>query len=270
MQSRSPETRKHSMSSPSVSKPISIGPTSLVLPADRNTTTVPIDAHTLANLVEVLASRLRGMVSCIEGFTDLLFDTLTTPEQRETALRIFESASQIERILVDLQHFSQPVQPVLRKRSLRALLEALLAALNDTDLGRIDLRLPEHLDQTVLADPVLLQQALLALLHNALDAAPEPSSVRLELSWAEPDQTLQVDVWNEGFIDVPHAEQAVFAAFYTTKTQNLGLGLAIARRIAEAHQGRLVLAGNDAEEGITFSLQLPLDPTEVEGPDQPV
>ena len=270
MQSRSPLSSKHSMSSSSVSTPVCISPTPLVLPADRNPTALPVDERALASLVEVLASRLRGMVSCIEGFTDLLFDTLTTPEQRETALRIFEGASQIERILVDLQRYSQPVDPVLRTRSLRTFLEALLAALSDDDVGRLDLRLPSDLEQPVIADPVLLRQALLALLHNAREAAPQQESVRLDLSLPASDEALHVEVWNKGFIDVPHAEKVVFDAFYTTKTQNLGLGLSIARRIVEAHQGQLVLASNDPEAGITFSFQLSLDPAQVIVPDQPV
>jgi signal transduction histidine kinase len=211
-------------------------------------------------MVEVLTCRLSGMVSCIEGFTDLLFETLTTPEQRETAFRIFESVSQIERVLIDLQHYSQSVQPVLRTRPLRTIFDALLAALSDADLGRVDLRLPSDLEQPITADPLLLRQALLALLRNALDVAPQQESVRLECSISEPDQALRFNVWNKGYIEVPQAEEIVFDAFYTTKVQNLGLGLSIARRIVEAHQGQLLLASNDPVEGVTFSLILPLDP----------
>ena len=64
----------------------------------------------LGDFTQVLTHRIRNLLASIEGFTDLLTDTLGSREQRELALRILESTARIEFVLDDLQYYSQPVR----------------------------------------------------------------------------------------------------------------------------------------------------------------
>ncbi len=75
--------------------------------------------------------------------------------------------------------------------------------------------------------------------------------------------TTRFNVSNQGTINLDEAANQVFKPFFTTKTQNLGIGLSMARRIAEAHGGTLYLAANDQIQGTCFTLELPV-PTEDE------
>jgi signal transduction histidine kinase len=109
-----------------------------------------------------------------------------------------------------------------------------------------------------MADPGLLRQALLALLQNAFDASPAGKQVVLRVLCDARRRAVCFNVWNEGVILLHDAETKVFEPFFTTKARNLGIGLPLARRIAETHGGSLYLAANDALQGTCFTLELPL------------
>jgi len=208
----------------------------------------------VADLAHILAHRLRGPLTSIQCYTEMLAETLGTYEEREMALRIIESAAAIEGMLADLQRFSFSITPVLRGLDARRVAEGVLAGLGEQGI-RVQLVVEE--DGEVAADPVLLQQALLILLHNALDAVRKagPSAPSVRLTVSRPGaEVVCFDVWNPGSVS-EHGQQ-VFEPFFTTKSQNLGIGLPIARRIAAAHGGQLTL-GVCSGEGVTFTLSLP-------------
>jgi signal transduction histidine kinase len=108
---------------------------------------------------------------------------------------------------------------------------------------------------------VQLQQVVLNLVLNGLDAIREsPTGERtLVLRTARAgDGAVEVAVQDSG-IGIDEAElDHMFQAFYTTKPEGLGMGLAIARSIVEAHAGRLT-ARNNPEGGATLSFELPVD-----------
>lgn len=112
----------------------------------------------------------------------------------------------------------------------------------------------------VCGDRVQLQQVILNLLMNGLDAMRESSegerTLVLRTLRADPPASLVVAVEDSG-VGIDEADlDHVFHAFYTTKPEGLGMGLAIARSIVEAHGGRLE-ARNNPERGATFSFTLP-------------
>ena len=120
------------------------------------------------------------------------------------------------------------------------------------------LELQENLP-AVLIDPIQLQQVLVNLLRNALEAIPTDSPSReivIRTQSGAPDfAEIAVSDSGRGLL----AEQCdrIFAPFFTTKSKGLGVGLSISRSIAEAHGGRLWATPN-AERGATFHLQLPI------------
>lgn len=112
----------------------------------------------------------------------------------------------------------------------------------------------------VWGDRVQLQQVVLNLLLNGLDAMPEGGggdrSLVLQTIRTSPD-IVEVAVRDSGNgIDEAALDQ-VFQAFYTTKVAGMGMGLTIARAIVEAHGGRLAARNNPAG-GATFAFTLPL------------
>lgn len=225
-----------------------------MLPNSPTTSRLP-DEQRLGDFAQVLTHRIRNLLAGIEGFTDLLTDTLGSREQRELALRILESTARIEFVLNDLQYYSQPVRTASIPLGVEDVLDRLLATLEENDRHRVSLDV-EQACGAVLADPSLLRQALLALVQNAFDATRRDKHVALHVSVNH--DTVRFNVWNRGVIDLNEAAHKVFEPFFTTKAQNMGIGLSMARRIAEAHGGALYLAANDPLQGTCFILEMPL------------
>ncbi len=108
------------------------------------------------------------------------------------------------------------------------------------------------------ADRVQLQQVLLNLIVNAIDAMranKEPKELLIRTGKAEPSGVL-VAVQDSGPGLEPVVLERVFESFYTTKPTGLGLGLSICRSIIEAHGGRLWASMNQ-QRGATFQFTLP-------------
>ena len=111
----------------------------------------------------------------------------------------------------------------------------------------------------VIADRTQLQQVILNLLRNAADAMRTiDDRPRVLLIRTERDEGNQVrlSVKDSGVGITPQAADRIFEAFYTTKTDGMGIGLSVSRSIIEAHQGRLWATPNDGP-GATFSFAIP-------------
>jgi two-component system, NtrC family, sensor histidine kinase HydH len=226
-------------------------PTSVV-----QTPSVPADEQALMDLSVTLAHRIRSLVAGIEGYTDLLTHTLGTSEQREMALRIFEGAARIERILGDLQLYGQPIEPLPVRVAVEDVINGLLNFLEEQDAGRVAVEYGGSPEACVQADPGLIRQGLLSLVRNALEAT-KAGKVRICVSGGTKKESVQIDVWNEGSIPTEDADTRLFIPFFTTKAQNLGIGLPVARRIAQAHGGTLMLTENSDVFGTCFSFSIP-------------
>ena len=130
-------------------------------------------------------------------------------------------------------------------------------------MRRHDVVLRKHLAPTlprVTGDQVQLQQVLINLIMNAIDAMNAVHDRPRELtiiSKADGSERVLVEVRDSGIgLDPRHSEQ-VFEAFYTTKAEGIGIGLSISRSIIEAHGGRLWASAN-ALNGAVFCFSLPV------------
>jgi PAS domain S-box-containing protein len=132
------------------------------------------------------------------------------------------------------------------------------------DAIRRGVRLRADLARSLLvveADRVSLQQVVMNLVVNAMDAVAEVDRERrlVTVRTHAGDGTVEVEVNDTGNgIPAGHREQ-LFDAFFTTKPDGVGLGLAIARSIAEAHGGRIAIDERNGP-GAVFRLTLPSQP----------
>jgi len=111
----------------------------------------------------------------------------------------------------------------------------------------------------VVADRIQIQQVILNLLRNAADAMssiddhPRELLIRTE---RDGGNQVRLSVQDSGIGLTRQAAGNIFEAFYTTKTDGMGIGLSVSRSIIEAHQGRLWATPNDGP-GTTFSFAIP-------------
>jgi len=111
----------------------------------------------------------------------------------------------------------------------------------------------------VRGDQVLLEQVLVNLIHNAAQAMHDQPRHRrrIVLATCRVAQGVRIAVSDQGPGIPPEQLDQIFAPFFTTKPDGLGLGLNICRTIIEAHGGSMMVA-NDADGGATFSFILPI------------
>jgi C4-dicarboxylate-specific signal transduction histidine kinase len=111
----------------------------------------------------------------------------------------------------------------------------------------------------VLGDGVQLQQVLLNLLLNAMDAsAGLPAALRrVTVETSDDEDGVVVRVSDRGTGFGPHDGEALFASFFSTKKGGLGLGLSIARAIVQAHEGTIHAAPRTGG-GAVFTMRLPI------------
>ena len=138
--------------------------------------------------------------------------------------------------------------------------EALALVQSEVRRREVDMRIDLAGDlPVVFADRVQLQQVMINLIMNGVDAMSERSARPRELLIAaaqEPSDEVRVAVQDSGPGLEPAMLERVFEAFYTTKPQGIGIGLSISRSIIEAHGGRLWATRNDGP-GATFHFTLP-------------
>jgi C4-dicarboxylate-specific signal transduction histidine kinase len=172
-----------------------------------------------------------------------------------------ERASAVVERVRQMSRRAAPRQAPCRIREIVDSVVALAARMSALRDVAIDTEIPRNLPP-VLGDRVQLEQVLLNLVVNAMDAMSdvEPSERRVEVratvDTEDGHPSVTIRVADRGVGLKPEQMSRLFEAFYTTKPQGLGLGLAISRSIVDAHGGRLWAEAN-GEKGAVFAFRLP-------------
>ena len=181
-------------------------------------------------------------------------------EARAAAQRIVRDGNRAAEVISRVHGFLRKSEPKKAQLDMNETIRGVVALTRReaNDLGvEIELTLPSDL-KAVWADPVQLQQVILNLLLNGLEAlatsANRQRKLKISTSEHEADQVLVVVHDNGPGIDSESLER-VFEPFYTSKAEGMGMGLAISRSIIEEHGGRL-WATNNGVAGATFQFTL--------------
>ena len=220
---------------------------------------------TLGELMAAISHELRQPLTAIRAHADaggMLVDR--TPFDVSEVREVFRDIASDNRRAVDvLEHIRALVRkddPVTASVDLNAICERATALLvHDAAKRGVQFRLSLQPGlPPVMGDAVQLQQVILNLALNAMDAVQaSPRTREVVLGTATGSGTVEIFVRDTGPGLSPEVRTRVFEPFFSTKTQGLGMGLAIVRSIVERHHGR-VHAENEAAEGAVFRVQLPI------------
>jgi signal transduction histidine kinase len=212
-------------------------------------------AHELNQPIGATVNLLRGLKLRLARRHPDSTDELTALDK---AVQQVTYASQI---IGRVREYTQSRQPKTEQLDLAALVHQSLALL-DWDLQREAVRLALSLPAgpvPVQGDAVMLQQVLINLLRNALDALrldrPDDPLIDIELRLDGARAELRVGDNGPGI--TPQTEARLFLPFSSTKPNGMGLGLSICRSLVEMHQGRLWFSRREAG-GCCFHFALPV------------
>ena len=182
-------------------------------------------------------------------------------EARDALRRIVLAGTRGGEVIARVRNLTKKELPARLRLDLNEVVRETIA-LAHLDLRRVRLTtdLVDGLPN-VQADRVQLQQVLLNLILNALDAmenvTDRPCELRIETR-NQGNRTVHVAVSDSGIGMNASQREHLFEAFYTTKPDGLGLGLSICRSIVEAHGGRLWVESSHGP-GTTFQFTLPVE-----------
>lgn len=203
---------------------------------------IRVISHELNNALGPIASMAHtGRVYAERGDKDKLLKIFATIDER---------ARHLESFIGGYARFAKLPSP----RLMPVPWEALLDSVAQAQPVRVLRPLPEQMAQV---DRAQIEQVLINLVKNAVEAGSAPEQVEIAVQDAGPMFLLQVRDRGSGMSETV-LEQALLP-FYSTKRAGTGLGLALAREIAEAHGGRIRLA-NRPDGGLAVSIWLPKPP----------
>jgi two-component system, LuxR family, sensor kinase FixL len=197
-------------------------------------------AHELNQPLSAITNYLKGGVRLLEDRSD--DESRMT---RDALQKATEQAMRAGNIIRRLRDFVSRGESERRAESLSKLVEEAnaLALVGIRDV-RVRFELDPSADQ-VLADRVQIQQVLINLMRNALEAMGDTERRELTIkSVAIGDGMIEVRVADTGVGISPESAAHLFQPFFTTKVHGMGVGLSICRTIVEAHEGRISMEPN--------------------------
>jgi PAS domain S-box-containing protein len=187
-------------------------------------------------------------------------------EVREALTEIINDADRASAVIANVRQLARKASPERLLVDLRDVIADILALARHESAGRrvtIRTEMPDELP-CVSGDRVQLQQVLLNLVVNGMDAMNSVDEsrrvliIRARHEMRDGRREALVSVQDAGTGLKPEETARLFEAFYTTKSQGMGMGLAISRSIIEAHGGRL-WAEPIQGSGATFLFSLPVE-----------
>ncbi|MCR5662481.1 MAG: diguanylate cyclase [bacterium] len=226
----------------------------------------------MVTFISNVTHELRTPLTCIKGYSETLLDgALENAELAKRWLEVInQEAKRLERLINDLSDISmieaQQAKFFMAKTDVSELLQHIASVESqNTEKAQVSLKIECQAKlPLVLMDRDRISQVLVNLIDNAIKFSEPGSVVKLKAFIAN-ESWLHIQVIDHG-VGIPDTQLSrVFERFYkiskghgVMETKGRGLGLAIAKRIAEAHRGTISV-NSEVGKGSIFTLELPLD-----------
>jgi two-component system sensor histidine kinase DctS len=223
---------------------------------------------TMGEMASAIAHELNQPLSAIASYTTGCINLLESAEPSSPAevlgalRKAAQQAQRAGRIIRRVHEFVRKSDPTRSAFRINAAVEEAVGFV-EAEARKRHVKVRSELspdDPEILADPLLVQQVLLNLMRNGMDAmvATPPEVRELLVRTARDGGAVVVGVADRGCGLSPEIEAQLFEPFFSTKAEGMGMGLNICRSIMELHRGR-VWAEPNPGGGTVFSFSLPLE-----------
>jgi signal transduction histidine kinase len=212
---------------------------------------------TLGELATGLAHEIRNPLAGIAGVIEIIGRDLPSTSPARTVVKdVRQEIAQINHIITDLLQTARPHPPEIRRSDLNTTVEHSVMLARQQALSKpIKIELTKNTTlPEVEHDSDQIHQVLLNLLLNAIQAIEGQGNITVTISEEGSDAVIAVSDTGRG-IPAEHLPN-IFRPFYTTKGNGTGLGLSLAKRIVEEHDGRIEV--ESSAHGTTFVVLLPI------------
>jgi C4-dicarboxylate-specific signal transduction histidine kinase len=217
-----------------------------------------------ASIAHEVTQPLTGIVTNGNACLNWLASTPPNVEKaRSTVERIIRDSNRASEVIRDMRTMVKKAEPQREPVDFNDLIHRTLTLVSG-EMTRYQVEVQTVLAvnlPSVLGDRVQLQQVLLNLIMNAMEAMSSISGrtrvLTIRSERREAPETVAITVRDSGVGLDPQKAERLFDAFFTTKPEGMGLGLSICRTIIAAHGGRLSNTNNDEDQGATFEFILP-------------
>ncbi len=220
----------------------------------------------LGNLAATVAHEIRNPLNAISmGLQRLKVEFQPTDDQEQYSRVTELMLGEVHRLNSIVEQFLSLARPLeIKPEALRVqdvLNELATLVGGEAQQSKVQIRVVAPLTLPPLkADREYFRQTLLNLILNGLQAMPEGGTLTLKANTS--NGNFLISITDTGVGIAPENRRRIFEPYFTTKAKGSGLGLAIARRIIEAHGGKITVSG-EADHGSCFQIALPLEGKEV-------
>jgi signal transduction histidine kinase len=211
----------------------------------------------IGRLAGAVAHEIRNPVAIISSALETAASASFASKEREEMSRIAGmEAKRLEKLTTDFLSYARPGNASFRQVDATALVGYIVSIVQPQALQK-DLQIEVKMCDTccVYGNEGQLQQVLLNLMRNAIEASPQNGSILITVV-KQSREALQIRIENAGPAIPRCAADHIFEPFFTAKEGGTGLGLAIARSIVDRHHGELYLEQNKPDH-IVFTVSLP-------------
>jgi len=160
----------------------------------------------------------------------------------------------MDKIVSDLQDYARPLKPNLAPTDIRQLIDTTLSTTNIPENIELSSAIPVDFPD-VMVDPDLMRRVLTNLITNAVQAMPERGKLIIRAEKKDKDALVSVEDTGIGISEENMAK--LFQPLFTTKARGQGLGLAVCKRLVEAHCG-IISVESQVGRGSTFTIRIPI------------
>jgi PAS domain S-box-containing protein len=217
--------------------------------------TAAMVGHDLRNPMQTIVGALYLTKKKLESLPESSKKTLAQSSVIETFEAIERELGYMNKIVSDLQDYAAPLNPELTQVDMRAFTEEIMSQMDTPRSISTRLTVSDP-SLEVMIDRTMIRRVFTNLITNAIQAMPNGGELRVSLSRTGKD--LLVSFRDTGAGIPEEYMDSLFKPLFTTKAKGQGFGLAVCKRMVEAHGGSIAVESK-LGEGSTFTVKLPIE-----------